>query len=95
MKNNRMAVVGVGACVAACAGSLAIPALLGAGALGAGGTAAWFSGASSELVLCLIAAVTLAGIAFSLGRRTAPTSTASCAADGACGCNPGKPDTLK
>jgi hypothetical protein len=95
MKSKGLAAIGIGACAAACAGALALPAMLGAGALGAGETLAIFSGASVEVVVCLIAAAAIAGVAFLWGRKTRAQATQqACATDGACGCKPGKADAL-
>lgn len=95
MKNKGLAAIGIGACAAACAGALALPAILGAGALGAGGTLAVFSGTSVEVVVCLLAVAAIAGMFFLWGRKArAQVTKQACASDGSCGCNPNKADAL-
>ena len=93
MNKSLGAILGIGACAAACAAALIVPALIGFGGLGIG---AAISGASLELgVLVALAA---AGLAVFLVRRRNTLATAthtadqghgpSCAADGSCGCSP-------
>lgn len=84
MTNKILATLGISACAAACAASVALPAIFGASVLGAGGVFAWASGLSLEVIICLLAALGIAAVAFYRGRQKAQTQ--SCASDGSCGC---------
>lgn len=93
MNKSLAALLGIGACAAACAAALIIPAMIGVGGLGLG---AALSGASLELGIMV--ALATAGLAVFLVRRKRKSARVaplqrqdhghSCAADGSCGCGP-------
>ncbi len=91
MNKSLAAIFGIGACAAACAAALIVPAAIGGGGLGLG---AALSGASLELGI--VVAATAAGLAIFLLRRQRPAArvtplsvdTHAFAADGSCGCGP-------
>lgn len=93
MNKSLVAMLGIGACAAACAAALIVPALIGVGGLGLG---AALTGASLEVgIIVALAAIGLAN--FSVQRRKKSPAIAplaredhgtSCAADGSCGCSP-------
>ena len=89
MNNRFLAAAGIGACAAACAASLALPAILGAGALGAGSLAAFETGLGTEFLVVVAAALAVTG-AF-IWRRSR-RAKATCASDGSCGCKPAQGD---
>jgi hypothetical protein len=93
MNSKKLAILGVGACAAACTGAVLLPALVGAGIVGAGG-GAMALGASLETAALLAAAVAAgAGAMYLLQRRKAAQH--ACPADGSCGCNHKRADALK
>ena len=93
MKSKHMAALGLGACATACAASLALPAMLGAGVLGLGGAATVLAGVGAEVVICGAGALAMISGMVLLFRRKVAES-ARCASDGGFGCNPAKADAM-
>ena len=89
MNNRFLAAAGIGACAAACAASLALPAILGAGALGAGSFAAFETGLGTEFLVLVAATLAAAGVFIWRRSRRAEVT---CASDGSCGCKPEQED---
>ena len=83
MKNKTLTALGIGACAAACAAGLLVPALMAGGAAGLAGWLSFSGGA--DLVLCVAAAAIIAGAVYLLIRRS---KAAACGADASCGCAP-------
>jgi membrane protein implicated in regulation of membrane protease activity len=87
MNRNKMAVAGVAACAAACAGVSVAPALLGAGIFSVGGLGLAASGLSADGILCSLVLAAVAGGLGWLWLSRRQKADPSCAVDGSCGCS--------
>lgn len=92
MNNKKITTLGVGACVAACAGTALLPALAGAGLLGASGLGlgAWLGGISFDAIICGGALLLAGGGAAFWYLRKPQIPAIICATDKSCSCGSSK-----